>query len=219
MTYPGEFRLNPDRPFFEMEAPETGSSTTRQVIVFRLVPVGDVVRDPGDEVAFPDGVDPADVEAALTDAYGAATVIEVPIEQQYVEETEVSRPSSSYTVRRREQTLVLEYCAALEAASHQITRFRVRPAGEARELISDVHDKTRNNLIEAKGTGARGEIRMALGQIFNYRRFIEPPPMCAFLLPGAPRPDIEALLASVQVSAVWKTDSGFEDNAGGQFLP
>ena len=85
--------------------------------------------------------------------------------------------------------------------------------------MTALYDKTRNNLIEAKGTGARGEIRMALGQIFDYRRFIAPTPTCAILLPSAPRADIAALLASVQVFAVWKTDGGFEDNAGGQFLP
>jgi hypothetical protein len=219
VTYLGEFRLDPDQPYFEMEAPEAGSNATRQVIVFRLIPVGDAIRDSQDDVEFPEGVNPAEVDAAVTGATPAPIITEVPVEQQNVEELEVSRPSTSYTVQRREQTLVLEYCAALEAAGHQVTRFRIRPPGEARELISDIYEKSRNNLIEAKGTGSRGEIRMALGQIFDYRRFIEPAPSCAVLLPAQPRPDVEQLLRSAGVAAIWKSEHGFIDNAGGQFTP
>ncbi len=97
-------------------------------------------------------------------------------------------------------------------------RFRVRPRGEARELVSDVYDKNRNNLIEAKGTGSRGEIRMAIGQLFDYRRFITPAPACAILLPVPPRPDVADLLESAGISAIWKDGKSFVDNAAGRFV-
>jgi hypothetical protein len=94
---------------------------------------------------------------------------------------------------------------------------RTRPPREARELICDIHDKTRNLLVEAKGTGARGEVRMAIGQLLDYRRFFDPQPSCALLLPERPRRDLEDLLASAGISVIWKTDSGFEANADGRF--
>ena len=39
-------------------------------------------------------------------------------------------------------------------------------------MFSDVYDVTRNNLLEAKGTVTREAIRMAIGQVADYRRFI-----------------------------------------------
>jgi hypothetical protein len=80
-----------------------------------------------------------------------------------------------------------------------------------------VYDKTRNNVIEAKGTGTRGDVRMALGQVLDYSRFVDGDPGKAVLLPQRPRPDLEDLLASAGVHAVWPVDAGFEDNADGRF--
>jgi hypothetical protein len=200
-----------------MEAPEIGADAIRQVIVFRLEPVGAVVRDSQDDVEFPDGVAPADVDAVLAGINDRPLLTEVPVEQQHVEEVEVSQTTTSYTVARREQTLVLEYTAWLVAAGDNVVRFRVRPSGEARELVCDVYDKTRNNLVEAKGTETRGEVRMAIGQLFDYRRFVEPAPACALLLPNRPRTDVEELLTSAGIFAVWKEGSLFTDNAGGRF--
>jgi hypothetical protein len=215
--YLGEFRLDPVRPWFQMEAPESGSDATRQVIVFRLIPVGRVIRDAGDDVTFPPGVNPEEVEAVVSGTLSEPIITEVPIEQQNVEEVEVSRTTTSYTAARREQSLVLEYCEAVTAEGRELARFRVRPAGEARELVSDIYDKTRNNLIEAKGTGSRGEVRMAIGQLFDYRRFIKPAPACAVLLPGRPRDDVEDLLTSAGFAAIWKDGDAFLDNAEGRF--
>jgi len=217
VTYLGEFRLDEQRPWFRMEAPEIGTNATRQVIVFRLVPVGEVLRAARDDVEFPEGIAPAEVDAVVAGVADRPMFTEVPVEQQHVEEVEVSHTTTSYTAARREQTLVLEYTASLIAAGRDVVRFRVRPPGEARELVSDIYDKTANNLVEAKGTGTRGEVRMALGQLFDYRRFVEPLPACAVLLPDRPRPDVEELLRSVGVFAVWKDGSVFADNAGGRF--
>jgi hypothetical protein len=218
VTYLGEFALDPARPWFRMEAPESRSDATRQVIVFRLLPVGAVIRDPQDNVELPTGVDPDDLDATMGGDANAATVREVPVEQQHVEEIEVSRTTTSYTAARREQTLVLEYCALLQAAGCDVTRLRIRPTGEARELVSDIYNKTRNQVVEAKGTGSRGEVRMAIGQLFDYRRFVDPPAACAILLPARPRQDIEILLESAQISAVWKEGDIFVDNANGTFV-
>jgi hypothetical protein len=179
--------------------------------------VGHVVRDLRDAVEFPEGIAPAEVDAVVGGVEEGPLLTEVPVEQQHVEEVEVSHTTTSYTAARREQTLVLEYTAWLVAAGNDVVRFRVRPPGEARELVCDVYDKTRNNLVEAKGTGTRGEVRMAIGQLFDYRRFRDPVPACAVLLPNRPRADVEELLGSAGISTIWKESSVFTDNAGGRF--
>lgn len=82
---------------------------------------------------------------------------------------------------------MLSYVRYLQARGHVISRFRAHPPGEARAIVWDVYDETRNNLIEAKGSGARGEIRMASGQLLDYARYQTPPPTVGVLVPARAR--------------------------------
>jgi hypothetical protein len=133
VTYLGEFRIDQTDPWFLMEAPESGSGAVRQVIVFRLVSAGEVVRDPIDDLELPEGVSATAIDASVTRGASQPAIADVPVEQQHTEEYEVSQPTTSHTAKRREQTLVLEYTAA----GWEVLRRRVRPIGEARELICD----------------------------------------------------------------------------------
>jgi hypothetical protein len=98
-----------------------------------------------------------------------------------------------------------------------VTRHRIQPPGEAKPLYSDIYDLTRRNLIEAKGTGTRNAVRMAIGQLADYRRFVDLAPRVAVLLPSRPRPDLEALLTTQSVAAIWPEGGVFADNADGRF--
>jgi hypothetical protein len=218
VRYLGEVTLDENDPYYRTDAPETGDGPLRQVIVFRLRPIGDVIHDPEDELRLPGGVGASEVEAAVTGETQVPTTVEVPVEAQQTERAVVMPSDEPYEIERREQTLVLAYKAFLEARGSEVIRFRIQPPGEAKPLYADVYDKTRNNLVEAKGTGARAAIRMALGQLADYGRFINPPPKPAVLLPERPRADLEALLLSQGVHVVWQTREGFADNFNGQFL-
>jgi hypothetical protein len=87
-------------------------------------------------------------------------------------------------------------------------RHLIRPEGEAKPMFSDVYDATRNNLLEAKGTVTREAIRMAIGQLADYRRFIEPRPSCGVLLPERPRADLVMLLTTEGLAIVWPVEDG-----------
>jgi hypothetical protein len=217
VRYLGEFELDEEQPFFRMEAPESKTRQPRQVIVFRLNPVGSVVHDPEDELELPEGLGAPALDAIVSGRIATPVIVDMPIEQQNVEEVEVSRASDSYTAVRREQALVIHYSDYLRAKGSTVSRFRVQPPGEARAIVCDLYDETRNNLVEAKGTGARGEVRMAIGQLTDYARFRTPSPALAVLLPARPRSDLEALLAAAGISAIWPDKSGFADNAEGRF--
>ena len=71
-------------------------------------------------------------------------------------------------------------------------------------------------LNEAKGTVAREALRMALGQLTDYRRFAPPGTRLAILLPERPRQDLMALLQSADVHAIWLDDHGFTATTLGQ---
>jgi hypothetical protein len=216
VTYLGEFALDSQRAYYRTDAPETGGGPIRQVIVFRLIPLEDVIHDEADSLTLPEGFSPAEVDAA-TAGTTDLVITEVPVEQQHTEQLMVNPAREPYEAERREQKLVLAYRHYLEARGSIVTRHRVQPPGEAKPLLSDLYDKTRNNLIEAKGTGTRNAIRTAIGQLADYSRFIAPAPARAVLLPDRPRPDLEALLFSQNISAVWQNAEGFADNAGGVF--
>jgi 5-methylcytosine-specific restriction protein A len=68
-------------------------------------------------------------------------------------------------------------------------------------------------LYEAKGSNSREDIRMALGQILDYSRYVKTPehedePRRAILLPSAPAPDMYTLLDRYDVEVVYRSDDG-----------
>jgi hypothetical protein len=199
IRYGGQFEVDSARPFYRATAPERGSSAIRKVIIFRLRRVDS----------------PASSEHVKS---GAETVSEVPIEAKTAETALVHPRSEVYAARRLEQQLVHAYRDYAQKRGSAVVRHCVRPEGEANPLFTDAYDKTRNNLIEAKGSVAREMIRMAIGQLADYSRFFHPRPRLAVLLPTHPRNDLEALLNSQGISAIWQSDNGtFEDNAAGAF--
>lgn len=217
VTYLGEFTPDPQRPFYRMDAQETGGGPTRQVIVFRLLPVGKVLRDSADELRLPGEFSISEVAEALSNEPSEPSVVTVPVEAQHNEEVLVNPSTGEYKAVRREQKLVLAYKRYIEAKGSTTIRFRIQPTAEAKPLLSDLYDETRQNLIEAKGTGSREAIRMAIGQLADYGRFTPQGTRQAVLLPEEPRGDLRDLLASQGISCVWQTNNGFGDNARGRF--
>ena len=201
VTYLGRFRLDYHQPWIHDDAVESGGGEIRQVIVFRLVPEGPVVHDPTEDIApsIPEGM----------------TI--VPIENMNTEAFAINPSGESKEGERREQKLVLAYQKFMEAKGSTIVRTCCRPKGEAKPIFSDILDQTRRNLIEAKGSATREAVRMIIGQLADYERFVSNCTKAA-LLPEQPRPDLLALLDSQNVGAVWRTEDGaFTDNRGGQF--
>ncbi len=193
VTYEGEFELAADAPFYTTDAPETDNGPVRTVIVFRLKPL-DVAPKPS---------------TSRLDRVARAGVEEVPVEEQWTEKAFVAPSREVYEAERREQTLVLAYRDHLLREGHDVHRLKIVPPGEAKPLFSDLIDRTTNTLVEAKGTVERGAIRMAIGQLMDYKRFVSPEPHLVVLLPSRPRDDLHALLTDVGVDLIWKDGSSF----------
>lgn len=49
---------------------------------------------------------------------------------------------------------------------------------------------------------------MAIGQLCDYRRFIDPRPRCAVLLPARPRDDLAVLLEGLGIGLVYAQEGG-----------
>jgi hypothetical protein len=63
-------------------------------------------------------------------------------------------------------------------------------------------------VVEAKGSVSREAFRMALGQLADYRRFLNKP-ACAILLPTPPSADLRALASAEGIQLWWAVRDGF----------
>jgi len=88
-------------------------------------------------------------------------------------------------------------CVTDEAGRFRGSGFFVAPG-----QFWDLWAQDRHALIEAKNSDSRARPRMAIGQLYHYRRSHEPPVHLAVLLPHQPSPDGLALLQSTSIEAI-----------------
>ena len=197
VTYEDEFEVDATKPWYTTDAPESGGGPVREVIVFRL---------------RPKTISPKPSRSKL-DEFADSEIERVPVEEQWTEKAYVDPSRDPYEAERREQKLVLAYRAHLERAGHVVSRLRIRPEGEAKPIFSDLFDETAHVLIEAKGSAHRAAIRMAIGQLADYRRFVSPGPAVKILVPSRPREDLLALCATENVGALTPSGDAFVEVA------
>lgn len=188
-TYAGQFALVEEQPpFYRTDAPDR-DGVIRSVLVFRLRPVGDV----------------ADVlEHAEPDA---SAPVEVPVEASNIERYVAGRPDEPIEALRREAELVKRFVAWLEGQGHRVVRHKV-PLPGGGYLFTDVFDATDEVLVEAKASAARASIRLGIGQVLDYSRFVQHKRK-ALLVPVVPAEDLLALLRSLDIATFWPEADGF----------
>lgn len=205
VTYEGEFELDDAEPFQRADAPETDHGPMREVIVFRLRPK---------DIEAPEST------SKLSNVLVGAPRVDVPIEQQETEKAYVDPSREPYEAERREQKLVLALESHLIALGHSVHRQRFLPPGESRPIITDLFDTATGTLVEAKGSVERNAVRMAIGQLCDYRRFFEDGELkhVAALFPIEPRADLCALLSEQDIVVIFQTETGFDDSTGGSLV-
>lgn len=111
---------------------------------------------------------------------------------------------------KEEAALVIAYVAFLRDLGHTVTGYRIQHPGPVRPLRVDLYDQTEHVLYEAKASACREAVRMALGQLLDYRRAFDVPPELRVLLPERPADDLVDLLAEHKVRCVYpNSDAGF----------
>jgi hypothetical protein len=117
--------------------------------------------------------------------------------------------------RKREEDLLDDYHRWLKKQGRQLSRLRFG------QFECDAWEGEKQNLIEAKGSINREDIRMAVGQLFDYtfqmREKFEKPNK-AILLPEEPLWDDVKWLETLDIKVIWRKGESFVDNAGGQFI-
>jgi 5-methylcytosine-specific restriction protein A len=206
--YIGEFEVTGPDQVRIADAPDQ-LGDPRTVFVFRLKPIGPVLRRPEDLSASGDA--PAESEAALlpidATAASAASADAVPLEA--LNKARYAVAGSSGTIAARlEAELVGRFTVHLSGLGAQCGRYKLRPPGEFHDLYTDLFDETANVLYEAKGVATRDAVRMALGQLLDYSRHIPTQPKLAVLLPRKPSPDLLELLRLHAIGCVYEEAPG-----------
>ena len=199
--YLGKFSLDETEPITRAECPDKNGEN-RSVIIFRLRPVGEVLRRAEDETEQPIGASDEPAQIQEVDL----SIDDIGVQQQH----NVSfRRSAMQSVegRRREADLVLRYETFLKKRNHDIGSKRISGRGLHSTLEVDLFDRTTGDLVEAKSEATRENIRYALGQVLDYRRFVQPT-SCAVLLPSLPSNELVELLTHNGVACVYETTKG-----------
>lgn len=126
----------------------------------------------------------------------------MPVEALRREQAEFERASSG-SATQREGQLTTRFESYLRAHGRVVRRYRITSPGSS-SLYSDLADVTENVLYEAKGTAERMSVRLALGQVLDYGRYVENSRL-AVLLPEAPATDMVELLQTYGVGCVVET--------------
>lgn len=192
--YLGEFVLDPSNPFERMPALDHDKKASRTVIVFRLLPVVAVPRDLVRKVG-------------LTDLSSQASAQQVTIEinSTYFFETAAREGG---TALRRESELVDDLVRA--QPNHEFGRWAIKLPDERSPLLTDVYDQTDRVLYEAKANASRVSLRMAVGQLYDYRRHLNVDGLeCSLLLPSQPSADLRDYVASAGLGLAFRDGGRF----------
>jgi hypothetical protein len=120
---------------------------------------------------------------------------------------------ASTTAVKVESELVSRFADYLTALNHKVQGYRILPEGTTRPLFVDIHDVSNNHLYEAKASASREAVRMALGQLLDYRRGFDLRPEVSVLLPDRPVEDLLKLLAENAVGCTYEKSAGVFETA------
>lgn len=102
-----------------------------------------------------------------------------------------------------EAVLVEQYVSWMDEEIHFGHNF-IREAG----LFVDLFNLTYWQLLEAKAMISRDAVRMAIGQLRDYKRYYRRCPSLAVLLPARPSSSCMKLLTDNRIAVIWKTPGG-----------
>ncbi|MFG2458353.1 hypothetical protein ACGFWE_14970 [Streptomyces sp. NPDC048523] len=199
--YIGQFKVD-DRNPFEIREARDELGEDRNVIVFRLRPIGLYIREASDTL-----------QPASTSRFRFHRT--------------AGRLARAYRRQRRRQqpTNVEQVGAATRddladafedretAAGETIVQLEVSMRNSTSQLVFDLYNQTNNTLYEPTASAASESITQALAQLLQARRYLRrlahsQPLHLMVLAPTLPREDLRDLLTEHGIGIVYRNDSG-----------
>ena len=174
----------------------------RSLFVFRLLPVAEHERR--DQDSCGEVLSASAGETIVNDSDVVVDVVEV--ESDLTKWFE-RKPLQSVVAERREAALVQRYKHYLERQGHEVNARTIALPGSAGTLRIDLYDETTGELVEAKSSAIRTQVRYAVGQLLDYARHV-PHSSLAMLLPSRPSDDLLELIRSLGMHCIYEPRNG-----------
>lgn len=117
------------------------------------------------------------------------------------------------TVTKVEQSLIDDFVEFQVGRGRTFGRWEIFPNGTGERLLTDIYEEETRTLYEAKASASRPDVRLGLGQIQDYSRFIDDCEALALLLPSRPTDDLVDFLHSFEVMVIWRRTPGFFESS------
>jgi hypothetical protein len=137
----------------------------------------------------------------------AGAVIRTIALERNMTRTFVRRPGETRQASRREAELVSRYETYLAEQGRRAARNLITLPDGLDTFFTDVFDLDTEELLEAKSTAGREHIRHAIGQLYDYARYVRPRSR-AVLLPARPKQDLVELLTDLGIVVVYEHTPG-----------
>ena len=214
--YVGEFKVDEGEPFVRRRALDQNHDM-RWVYVFRLRPVAETKQLPEDFIsaAVDDVTETLPAVPMSGDPYfelrpAESTSGQVSKPEKNSKKQVTRKASDAVEVTRREAELSDRFLSFLKGEGHTVDRFKIRIKGLTSTFWTDLYDATDNVLYELKGSSSRNAVRMAVGQLQDYRRHIPPKDaQLVVLLPERPVDDLAELVESAGMTLVYEDGDKF----------
>ncbi|URQ66597.1 hypothetical protein M9C83_08085 [SAR86 cluster bacterium] len=124
-----------------------------------------------------------------------------------------TRSKREVIIEQKERELVKRYKKHLiknNIGELEKNKIKINASDESVTLETDGWVHETKTLIEAKASSTRSDIRMAIGQLHDYKRHhIPKPEKLAILLPSQPREDLVDLIYSQNIEIIYEKDKNF----------
>ena len=191
-TYIGQFTLG-DVPF-EWKTARGEDGAERQVIVFHLVPVGNVIEKDQDRNA--------DVFSISTREWEPPAIIAQLSSVRAKERTQIEL---------EEMKLQNRFATFLKSSNIYFTSIAIEIPNKKGSLRPDFFLSDQNWVVEAKPSISREHVRLAVGQVLDYSYLLKMknfPNEPAILLPSRPSEDLVLFVQSLSIHLIIETTLG-----------
>jgi hypothetical protein len=144
------------------------------------------------------------------------TVRVVPPELPNMEPVQATTREQSKAATQVEAILREEFRSWRDPRGNRLQGLEMATPGS--KLRADLYDPYVSLLIEVKAQTTRDYLRFAVGQLYDYRRYLSFPVELAVLVPTQPDDDLAGLLRSAAVGAIWPNAGSFRDSQDGHLL-
>lgn len=190
--YVGRFTTNPDHGWRYEWVPVDGGGE-RRVIVFTLESTTNTAPNNSTKVARP----------------AAPVAMELQVREIAAEQTNAVIVHRAETAAMKVTRAERQIEDRLRDALHVENRLSIRPPGSRSPLYTDVWDPDERELYEVKSSSSRQNVRMAVGQLLDYSRYIDGPEFkCIVVVPEDPGEDLQEFVLGLGMDLIYWTQEG-----------